>query len=307
MMTLLGGLLAVALSLQAATAPHYRIDCDAAAHYSEGARGVAFLVVQGGQVVCERYARGTGPDDAWDLASGTKSLTAMMAAIAVQDGLFTLDTPVADIVGDADIPPGLTVRTLLHQSSGLAVPRTVRRIPAYEDALRTRVEFPPGERFVYGPVHFEAFGAVLQHALDARGMDANPGEYLVRRILAPVGGRIESWRAVDGAPALSEGARMTARDWARFGLVAVREGRVGTQLLADAQTVRAMFEPATPTVPTGSAGGCPVRPAMPAVPSGPTGCRPRSGTRIFLSWRWPRGLAASACTCFRSSIWSSCA
>jgi hypothetical protein len=66
-----------------------------AAEYSAARRGVSLLVMQGGKVLLETYPRPGGAAKGHELASGTKSFTGVMAALASADGLLNIDEPVA--------------------------------------------------------------------------------------------------------------------------------------------------------------------------------------------------------------------
>src|SRR5215813_1812178 len=71
----------------------------AAAEYAAARRGVSLLVIRPhGEVLFEDYPNAGGPDKGWELASGTKSFTGIIAAAAVQDGLLRLDEPAADTI-----------------------------------------------------------------------------------------------------------------------------------------------------------------------------------------------------------------
>lgn len=99
-----------------------RARCEAAADYSAAHSGRVVLVMQHGKVVFERADNGWTLERPHALASGSKSFTGVMAMLAVQDGLLTLDERAADTItewkGDAN-KSQITVRHLLTLSSGL--------------------------------------------------------------------------------------------------------------------------------------------------------------------------------------------
>ncbi|WP_417496476.1 serine hydrolase domain-containing protein [Maricaulis sp.] len=228
------------------TPPVYALDCDRAEAYSRQARGVAVIIVHAGDIVCERYADGIEPDEVWEIASGVKSFTGVMAAAAVQDGLLSLDERAADTLTEWQDDPeraAITVRHLLSQSSGLALPRESSRLPGYRAAIQTRARTRPGEVFAYGPRHFQAFGELLRRKLEAAGLDATPAHYLGRRVLAPLGIDVRNWAAVDGMPVLSEGASISPLDWARFGHFVLHDGDADGTGLVDSAAMAALFEP----------------------------------------------------------------
>ncbi|WP_297737030.1 serine hydrolase [uncultured Maricaulis sp.] len=230
----------------ASAQPRHEIDCEAGGRHHVAARGVAFLVVHRGILVCERYDRGVEADEARWLASGTKSFTPVIIALAVQDGLLELDQPAAEILTEWQDDPdrsAITIRQLLDQSSGLAVNPRNRRLPSYQRAVETRQEYPPGERFVYGAAHFEALGEVVRRRLAAADLDPTPADYLLRRFLRPLGIGVGAWRSVDGNPTMSEGTQITPLNWARFGHAVLEGGRFREVQLGDPDVLAAMWEP----------------------------------------------------------------
>ncbi len=248
-----GGILALALLLPAVLADEpsggarhsWALDCDAAAEYSRSARGIAVIIVLHGQIVCEDYAPGIDAAQAWELASGAKSFTSIIAAAAVQDGLITLDERVADTITEWQGDPRrsqITVRQLLAQTSGLATRGDTGRLPGYRASIRTRARHVPGTAFMYGPRHFQAFGEFMRRKLDAAGLDATPAHYLVRRVLDPLGIELDSWAAIDGMPVMSEGVEITPVNWARFGHFVLNDGVVNGINLVDREAMTAMFE-----------------------------------------------------------------
>jgi CubicO group peptidase (beta-lactamase class C family) len=209
----------------------------AAAAYSAERRGVSLLVMQRGQILFEDYPNEGGAEHGWELASGTKSFTGIMAAAAVQDRLLGLDELAADTLRDwrsDDLKRRITIRHLLSLTSGIDGGR-IGRAPSYADAIAMPANAPPGERFSYGPAPFQIFGEIMR-----RKTNGDPLAYLTRRVLDPIGVRPTTWRrGADDNPLMPQGAQFTARDWARFGDFVLRggDGRL------DAQALRECFEP----------------------------------------------------------------
>jgi CubicO group peptidase (beta-lactamase class C family) len=61
-----------------------------AASYNARTGGVTLLILEDGDTAFERYAKGGAPEAAHELASGTKSFSGVIAAVAVKDGLLAL-------------------------------------------------------------------------------------------------------------------------------------------------------------------------------------------------------------------------
>lgn len=203
----------------------------AAAAYSAERRGVSLLVMQGGRILFEDYPNGGGAARGWELASGTKSFTGVMAAAAVQDRLLEWNELAADTLREwrGDERRSITIRHLLSLTSGIEG-GPIARPPTFADAIAQHAVAAPGERFAYGPTPFQIFGEIIR-----RKTDGDPLDYLQRRVFDPLNIRPTHWRrGADGMPHLPSGAGLTARDWARFGWFVLRdgEGRVDANALA---------------------------------------------------------------------------
>lgn len=229
-------------ALAQAPAGGFQINCDAAARYSDRFRGEVVLVVHEGQIVCEHY-RDSGPEDAWEIASGVKSFAGAMAAAAVQDGLMTLDEPVADTItewAEDDRLSQITIRQLLSLVSGLNV--RLDRHHSYAGSIEASVDAEPGQRFAYGPRPFAIFGEIMQRKLIAAGYDLTPSEYFRARVLIPIEADVRSWSAFEGDSLLSEGVEITPIGWARFGYLVLHGGEMSGLRLLDEGAVASMFE-----------------------------------------------------------------
>jgi CubicO group peptidase (beta-lactamase class C family) len=220
-----------------------------AANYSEAQDGVSILVLHKGQVVFERYPDGHSADEAHWLASGTKSFCGVMAAAAVQDGLLTLDERVCETIAewkDDPLKAQVTIRQLLSLTSGIR-PGSVGRPPTYAEAVESAVIDPPGTMFRYGPASFQIFGEVMRRKLAATNED--PLAYLKRRVFDPIGLQFDAWRkGKDGNAQWPSGAKLTAREWSKFGHLLLHKGEWNGKKLVDKDTLDACFKgnPANP-------------------------------------------------------------
>lgn len=233
-------------------------DYAAAADYSTKFAGRAVLVMRKGEVVFERYDRGWSAEKPHPLASGTKSFSGVMAMMAVQDGLMTLDERACETLTEWKSDPEkskITVRHLLTLSSGLetgdkvfgggsgsrllgegAVKRA-ERLGLDEKAGRPENNFlaalgvkmsgTAGGQFEYGPSHYYAFGELLQRKLKVKDPKATVLGYLQSRVLEPVGIQVARiGRDKAGNPNLPGGMLLTAREWAKFGQFVLDDGSV---------------------------------------------------------------------------------
>ncbi|MDD6051681.1 MAG: serine hydrolase [Clostridiales bacterium] len=112
-------------------------------------------------------------DTLFRVASITKMATALVTLMCVDEGLFTLDTPILDVLPrteHADVLSGMTVRQLLCHTSGL------RDVPAMDTALQSGASFDavlsapgvrtsePGAEMAYCNFGFGLLGCLLEAA-----------------------------------------------------------------------------------------------------------------------------------------------
>lgn len=219
-----------------ANAQSLNLNFAGAAAYSAQRRGVSLVVLHSGERVFEDYPNEGGVERGWELASGAKSFTGVIAAAAIRDGLIrSWDEPCADTLSEwrTDNRSRITLRDLLSLTSGIEG-GPIARPPAYADAIAQPAGAAPGERFAYGPTPFQIFGEIMR-----RKLDGDPLTYLQGRIFDPLQIQPTQWRrGSDGNPHMPSGAGLTARDWARFGLFVLREG----EGRVDVGALRSCFE-----------------------------------------------------------------
>lgn len=193
----------------------------------------AVVVAWRGRIVAERYWQGWTPGTDSIIASASKSVLSVLAGELARTGQLSLDSTASKYLGPGWsrsplTEPRITVRHLMGMMSGL------------DDSLKLVVS--PGSRFYYNnPAYYQMFG-VLQAA---SGQSINA---LSRRLLFdPIGMSNAAWvlNVDTGEPGWI--LRCTARDMARFGLLALNRGRWGgTALLADSAWFAASWRPVPP-------------------------------------------------------------
>ena len=229
--------------------------CRAAAEYSRKHDGEVMLVLLDGKPVFEDAVSGWSVESPHLLASGTKSFSGIAAALAIEDGLLSLDEKVADTIHEWKADPRksrVTVRQLLSLASGLeSLSGTIEntrnaRAAGITDrvtaSIGAKMLADPGERFIYGPSQFYVFGELMKRKLAAaKTGDADVVAYLDRKVFTPLGINPRFLRDEAGNANLPGGCRMTARDWAVFGEF-VRNGGVhdGKRLLGEATLAQLM-------------------------------------------------------------------
>jgi CubicO group peptidase (beta-lactamase class C family) len=143
------------------------------ATYAESKSTKALLLVAGDQPVLERYFAGADATYTRDVASVQKSVTSILAAIAIAKGVFTLDDTATSILGAgwSNAPAAqeamITMRHLLTMTSGLD--------------LTLGYAAPAGSAWLYNDDAFYRVRLSLE-TKTGKAMDALAHEWLFDRI-----------------------------------------------------------------------------------------------------------------------------
>lgn len=190
--------------------------CEAAKTYHRAQGGVSLLVWVNGQTVCEDYTAMSGPGVSFEIWSGTKSFSAMTAAIAIAEGtISSWDEALVGTFPEWQSDPRksrITLRQLLGLISGIQQSGE----PTYAESVGYPAIHEPGTTFEYGSVAYTLFGEFLRRKL--AGQYADPLAYMQAKIFQPIGATYAGWnRLSDGMPQLAWGSQWTARQWIKYG------------------------------------------------------------------------------------------
>lgn len=202
----------------------------------------ALLVVKRGRLIAERYAPGFGPDSRFQSWSMAKSVVHALVGILLKDGQI-------DIYAPARVPrwnrrvndprAAITVENLLRMESGLAFsedytdPETSdvlqmlfgrgRRDTA-EFAAGHALEAPPGKLWHYSSGTTNILSGIIRDTIGARSA-ADYHDFIEESLFHRIG-ITSAIPEFDASHTFigSSYVHMTARDWARFGLLYLRGG-----------------------------------------------------------------------------------
>ena len=200
----------------------------------------AVVIVQGGKLILERYADGYGPDATYPSWSMAKSMTQALAGMLVLDGRLDVHAP-ADVPewSAAGDPRGaLTLDLLLRMSSGLAFVEDYDRdhpsdviTMLFGDGEKDVAHYAADKPLAHAPGSFWAYSSgttnivsrCLSRAIDAYGPDFEA--FMRARLFGPLGMTSATPR-FDAAGTFigSSYCFCSARDFARFGLLYLRDG-----------------------------------------------------------------------------------
>lgn len=200
----------------------------------------ALLVVHRGRIVAEHYAPGFNAGRKFLTQSVAKTVTGVLAGIAVRDGLLELDAPapVALWRSDGDPRRAITLRHLLQMSDGLDFtesyfnPFTSDVLPmlfghARDDMAGWAADRPlahaPGTHWSYSSGTTNILSGIIRDAVG--GTRAQYLSFMRRELFEPIG-MTSAEPEFDAAGTFVGSSWMhgTAQDWARFGLLLLRGG-----------------------------------------------------------------------------------
>jgi CubicO group peptidase (beta-lactamase class C family) len=197
----------------------------------------AVLVAQGGRLVVERYAPGFDASTRFRSWSAGKGLVNAWVGILVRDGLVSLDEPLdaREWRSRANDPRrAVSVRHALHMTTGLenadgdGGPTSFVAGLLFGDtsgdtalaASQPALAAPPGTRWAYSTGTTQLLARLV---VDRAGEDVRA--FAKRELYDPLGMHsfvVEHDRA--GTPLVGAFAWGTAQDWARLGLLYLRDG-----------------------------------------------------------------------------------
>lgn len=209
------------------------------------------IVEEGGKVRLERYAKGHGAGKAIHIYSCTKSYFGVLAVIAEEEGLLSLDEKVCETIPewrDDKRKSQITIRELLNFTSGLVTGFEEIYGPSKEDklllALKLKTKAERGDTFIYGPGNLQVFCEVLRRKLKPKGLTYR--QYLEKKITRPLGISIPTWRADNyGNEIPSAGMWLTSRDMLKFGEMVSRGGEWNGRRIVKSDTLAKCFQSTT--------------------------------------------------------------
>lgn len=197
------------------------------ANLLQNRRLLTFGLVRDGKLVIEHYQGEAGPEAYVNVASVTKSITAILVGIALDRGIIrSVDQPLTDFFPELaapDIDPAsrtITLKHLLSLSAGWAVNPSDEPPENPLDALKRKVVYPPGETFQYDNASSHLIAILLARAA------GEPLEHFAERhLFKPLGVTGYLWgRDVQGRVLGWHRMQFTLRDTLKFGQLVLDKG-----------------------------------------------------------------------------------
>jgi CubicO group peptidase (beta-lactamase class C family) len=198
----------------------------------------SLLVARHGKLVAEGYFNGYSRDAVHDLRSAGKSFVSTLAGIAIDQGLFALDDPVATLLPGFenhahmdDRKRRITVNHLLNMRSGLECNDWEESSPGFEEriyhsddwigfVLDLHMAFDPGMVGQYCTGGVVLLGEVIARR-SGMGLDA----FAQANLFGPLQVPRAVWRpGPDGRATAATGMRLRPRDLAKLGQLYLDDG-----------------------------------------------------------------------------------
>lgn len=216
-----------------------------------------FLVIKGGAIISEQYYHGNGPSAKNASFSMAKSVVSALVGLAIEDGLIgSITDPINKYLPELSTPTfdGVTIKHVLQMSSGIAFNEDYSdpesdinkmsiavQTQSYIDYIKTLGRWEePGKSHVYASINTQILG-LLVNRVTGKGLS----EYLSEKIWQPAGMEFDAVWALDaeGLEQAMGGLAMSLRDYGRFGLIYLNEGRWEDKQLIPASWVNESVTP----------------------------------------------------------------
>lgn len=217
----------------------------------------SFIVIEGEEIIYEKYLNGYERDSLVTSFSIAKSFASTLIGIAIDEGLIeSVNDPITKYIPElADRDPGfseITVEHLLMMSSGISY-HEIDFLNGdntktywwpdlqYLSINMTKIEGLPLQRFHYNNYHPLLIGVILERVT---GMSVS--EYMESRLWTKIGTEFDAGWSLDdeGFEKMESGINARAIDFAKFGKLFIDDGVWGDeQVVSQGWVLRATSPP----------------------------------------------------------------
>lgn len=196
--------------------------------FAESSNSGGMIVLHKGKIVTERYWQGWDQDTTMTIYSATKSMTALMVGMALDDGSFeNLQQPISDFAPQwVDTPKAdITLEHFLTMTTGLSTTppildsETNDQFEGLADGLA--LENTPGTVWEYNTPAY-----LMMFTMIEKATGENLEDYAERKLFGPLGMQSPEWVKIVVSEDVTNYRRIecNTRDMARFGLFTLRRG-----------------------------------------------------------------------------------
>lgn len=217
------------------------------------------LLLHKNELLVEQYYNGWDEDEMHFLASTTKSFSAILMGIAIQQGKIKNENekmldffPDYSVLSSDTLKKRICIKNLLTNTSGFewdehafAVddPQNMGvQMDKKEDWLKESLELPmdtiPGTRYVYSGPNNIIVGEIIK-----RATGQNVAEFANENLFEPLGVKEYDWFFKNGVCDISGGLKLKVRDIAKYGLLHLNQGKWQGKQVVSSEWMEKIFEP----------------------------------------------------------------
>lgn len=217
----------------------------------------AFLVIQNGKLIYEKYFDGYNPTTLSGSFSAAKSIISLLIGIAIQEGkIKSVQEPVGNYI--AHFKQGnlakLRIVDLLTMSSGTSYNESdkgyfsMNAMAYYGDdeaymVNQMEAKEPAGQFWEYRSGDTQVLGLIVEKAFGV-----SISELVATKFMEPMGAEADALWLLDGSQKHEKAFccfNGVARDYARFGQLVLNNGKWGNQQIVDSAYIAKATSPAT--------------------------------------------------------------
>ncbi|MCK9616998.1 MAG: beta-lactamase family protein [Lentimicrobiaceae bacterium] len=217
------------------------------------------LLIHNNDLIIEQYYNGWKSNELHFLASTTKSFSAIMTGIAIEQGKIKdvnqkmLDFfPEYSSLAEDTLKSQITIRDLLTNTSGfkwneqsLPVndPNNMGvQMDKMDNWLKASLELPmdtiPGNKYVYSGPNNIIIGEIIK-----KSTGQNIAEYTEDNLFKPLGIKDYNWFSKNGIYDVGGGLKLKSRDIAKYGLLYLNKGKWLDKQIVSSEWMEEIFNP----------------------------------------------------------------
>ncbi len=217
------------------------------------------LVIHKNELVVEQYYNGWRSDDLHFMASTTKSMSAILTGIAIEQGKLEntkqkmLDFFPEYAASEKDsLKHQITIKDLLSNTSGFkwdeqSLPVTDpnnmgAKMDKVANLFKASIELPmdtiPGTKYVYSGPNNIIVGEIIKKATGL-----NIADFAVQNLFQPLGINDYSWFSKNGIYDVGGGLQLKSRDIAKYGLLHLNRGKWHDKQIVSEAWIKEIFTP----------------------------------------------------------------
>lgn len=219
----------------------------------------SLLLIHNKDLIIEQYYNGWKSNELHFLASTTKSLSAIMTGIAIEQGkvkdvnqkMIDFFPEYASLAEDT-LKSQITIRDLLTNTSGFkwnehALPindpnNMGVQMDKMGNWLKASLELPmdtiPGTKYVYSGPNNIIIGEIIK-----KSTGQNIAEYTEDNLFKPLGIKDYSWFSKNGIFDVGGGLKLKSRDIAKYGLLYLKKGKWFDKQIVSSEWMEEIFNP----------------------------------------------------------------